>query len=154
MSNDALWRGLRRFVPDPSRWSRDDANIAEIILSPDGLQPSIVNWQELVEHTLVRFRLEAAVEGPDGRIAQLLDRLHGLDGVRELSRHASDEARAFTHFHVAKDGLEARFDILFMSVGTPVDPFFPLEVRVACCVPSDARTRALMEALRDEDVSR
>ena len=55
------------------------------LFDPGGLRPRIGNWEEVARTVLRRVRREAALEG-DRRTEEILERLAGFPGVKELLR--------------------------------------------------------------------
>lgn len=70
-------------TPDPA--PTGTVNLAEWLLSPDGLRPLLVNWQDVAIHFLRGVQADAIADGtPD--TAALLQRLLAYPGIPALSQ--------------------------------------------------------------------
>ena len=69
--------------PPPAPASPDTVNLAEWLLSPDGLRPFLVNWQEVAIHFLRGVQADTIADGTSDT-ADLLRRLLAYPGVPAL----------------------------------------------------------------------
>lgn len=100
-------------------WPR---NLVRLMLSPKGLRPSIVNWNEVATALLARVYREAVGRVMDARTAALLREVQTYPGVPELDRwRPSDGPAVPVEFLLRRDGGERRlrYMSLVATVGTP-----------------------------------
>lgn len=122
--------------PAPS----EPVNLAVALVSPDGLRPFIVNWEEVALYLLRGVQADAAADGT-AEPAELLTRLLAFPGIPALSRVLPpDEAEApvlVIHFRRADTSL--RLFTTIATLGTPHDVTLQ-EIRVECFFPVDDPT--------------
>lgn len=135
--------GAERFVefltgPVPAAAaSAEPANLAVALVSPDGLRPFIVNWEEVALYFLRGVQADAIADGTR-QTAELLARLLAFPGLPALSRIPSPrEAGApvlVIHFRRRETSL--RLFTTIATLGTPHDVTVQ-EIRVECFFPMD-----------------
>jgi transcriptional regulator with XRE-family HTH domain len=118
-------------------------NLADALISPDGLRPFIDNWQEVAVHFLRSVQADAVADGT-AETAELLKRLLAYPGVPPLSHVVPLETHQpvlSIHFRKA----DARLSVFttIATLGTPQDVTLQ-EIRIECFFPSDPhKPRAL-----------
>ena len=148
---DRRWNLLRanagagRFVefltgPAPAAASAEPVNLAVALVSPDGLRPFIVNWEEVARYFLRGVQADAIADGTR-QTAELLTRLLAFPGLPALSQNPSPgETRApvlIIHFKSKETSL--RLFTTIATLGTPHDVTLQ-EIRVECFFPMDDAT--------------
>ena len=122
--------------PDPA----GTVNLAEWLLSPDGLRPFLVNWQDVAIHFLRGVQADAIADGtPD--TADLLQRLLAYPGIPALSHvPALEESQPpVLAMHFRKGETSLRLFTTIATLGTPQD-ITVQEMRIECFFPADADT--------------
>jgi len=150
---DRRWNLLRanagagRFVefltgPTPATpaASAEPVNLAVALVSPDGLRPFIVNWEEVALYFLRGVQADAIADGTR-QTAELLTRLLAFPGLPALSQNLPPgEAQApvlIIHFKSKETSL--RLFTTIATLGTPHDVTLQ-EIRVECFFPMDDPT--------------
>jgi transcriptional regulator with XRE-family HTH domain len=126
--------------PSPAPASPDTVNLAEWLLSPDGLRPFLVNWQEVAIHFLRGVQADASADGTP-ETAALWQRLLAYPGVPALSQVPALEEPPppvlAMHFRQGQTSL--RLFTTIATLGTPQDVTVQ-ELRIECFFPADAAT--------------
>jgi transcriptional regulator with XRE-family HTH domain len=129
-------------APAPS----EPVNLAIALVSPDGLRPFIVNWQEVALYFLRGVQADAIADGT-AETAVLLEQLLAMPGVPTLSQLLPpDDVQApvlVIHFRRAETSL--RLFTTIATLGTPHDVTLQ-EIRIECFFPVDDQT---VRAFRD-----
>jgi transcriptional regulator with XRE-family HTH domain len=117
-------------------------NLAEALLSPAGLRPLIVNWQETALYFLRGVQADAVADGTP-ETASLLERLQGFPGLPDLSRMPPpEEAHApVLAIHFRKGETSLRLFTTIATLGTAHDVTLQ-EIRIECFFPADDETAA------------
>lgn len=122
-------------------------NALEVLFSPDGLQPFVVNWDELAATILMRLYREAL--GPGGTEGQkaLLERLLSMPTAPNDWRDVAGRLPAGPTIDMVlqKDDVRYSFFTTVTTFGTPQDITLQ-ELRIESYFPSDEATRALCES--------
>jgi transcriptional regulator with XRE-family HTH domain len=116
------------------------ANLAESLLSPDGLRRHLVNWQEVAARFVRSVQTDADADGtPETRA--LLDRLMTYPGVAALAHApAVEPSRApVLALHFRKQATSLRLFTTIATIGTAQDVTVQ-ELRVECFFPADDAT--------------
>jgi transcriptional regulator with XRE-family HTH domain len=150
---DRRWNLLRanggagRFVafltgpePAPPADPAEPVNLAVALVSPSGLRPFIVNWEEVALYFLRGVQADAIADGTQ-QTAQLLTRLFEFPGLPALSQSPSPgETRApVLTIHFKSQGTSLRLFTTIATLGTPHDVTLQ-EIRVECFFPMDDPT--------------
>ena len=121
-------------------------NALELLFSPQGLQPFVVNWEQLSSLLLMRVFRESALPGRGRSSRDLLERLEAMPTTpanwRELAAGYPDGPTV--DLIVEKDGRRYAFFTTVTTFGTPQDVTLQ-ELRIESYFPSDEATRALCE---------
>ncbi|MBL8670180.1 MAG: helix-turn-helix transcriptional regulator [Alphaproteobacteria bacterium] len=126
-------------------------NLAELLLSPQGLRPALANWTEVAAYFLRGVAADALADGSD-ETAALHARLLALPDVPALAQaQPIDEAPSpVLAMHFRKGGTALRLFTTIATLGTPQDVTLQ-ELRVECFFPADAETASLLRAWAARD---
>jgi transcriptional regulator with XRE-family HTH domain len=126
--------------PSPAPASPGTVNLAEWLLSPDGLRPFLVNWQEVAIHFLRGVQADASADGTP-ETAALLQRLLAYPGVPALSQVPAMEEPPppVLAMHFRQEQTSLRLFTTIATLGTPQDVTVQ-ELRIECFFPADAAT--------------
>jgi len=123
-------------------------NLAEALVSPQGLRPYLVNWEEVARYFLRGVQADAAADGTE-ETAALLKRLLAFPGLPDLSKVLPvDEATPpVLAMHFRRDGTSLHLFTTIATLGTPLDVTVQ-EIRVECFFPADAATAQTLRGWR------
>jgi transcriptional regulator with XRE-family HTH domain len=124
----------------------EPVNLALALVSPEGLRPFIVNWEEVVLHFLRGVQADAIADGTP-ETAGLLERLLALPGAPGLSRTLppDDRQSPVLVIHFRRGETSLRLFTTLATLGTPHDVTLQ-EIRIECFFPTDdATARAFRE---------
>ena len=134
--------GLTAFLtgPSPAPASTGTVNMAEWLMSPDGLRPFLVNWQEVAVYFLRGVQADAIADGTQ-ETAELLQRLLAYPGVPALSHMPTLEElpSPVLVMHFRKGQTSLHLFTTIATLGTPQDVTVQ-ELRIECFFPADADT--------------
>jgi transcriptional regulator with XRE-family HTH domain len=118
-------------------------NLADALVSPDGLRPFIANWEEVALYFLRGVQADAAADGT-AETAALLKRLLVYPGVPALSQVPALEAPPgpVLAIHFRKGGTSLRLFTTIATLGTPQDVTLQ-EIRIECFFPADEQTAGI-----------
>jgi MmyB-like transcription regulator ligand binding domain len=125
-------------TPDPA--PTGTVNLAEWLLSPQGLRPLLVNWPDVAIHFMRGVQADAVADGTPAT-ADLLQRLLAYPGMPALSRvPALEESQPpVLAMHFRKGETSLRLFTTIATLGTPQDVTVQ-EMRIECFFPADADT--------------
>ncbi len=133
---------LTRFLlgDAPSDANGGSVNLADALVSPGGLRPFIVNWQEVALQFLRSVQADAAADGTD-ETAALLRRLLSYPGISSLAEaHWLEEpAGPVLNIQFRKGDDSLLMFTTITTLGTPQDVTVQ-EIRIECFFPADAAT--------------
>ena len=115
-------------------------NLAEALVSPQGLRPLIANWDEVALYFLRGVQADAIADGT-AETAGLLRRLMANPGLPALSQvvpPAEGRAPVLT-MHFRKGDTSLRVFTTIATLGTPHDVTLQ-EIRIECFFPADEAT--------------
>ena len=147
-ANAACARLLARLAGPGPVWRRQPVNVLRLTFDPDGLRPSIVNWDDVGRRLLGNLQREAASAGADDSLTRLVEELLALPGTPAAWR-IPDLARApepVLALHLKRGDLELRLFSMFTTVGTPQDVTLQ-ELRIESFMPADAATESALRSL-------
>jgi transcriptional regulator with XRE-family HTH domain len=126
--------------PSPAPASTDTVNLAEWLMSPDGLRPLLVNWPEVAIYFLRGVQADAIADGTQ-ETADLLRRLLAYPGVPALSHVPALEElpSPVLAMHFRKGQTSLRLFTTIATLGTPQD-VTAQELRIECFFPADEAT--------------
>lgn len=121
-------------------------NVLDVLFSEDGLQPFVVNWEEVSATLLMRIYRDALASQSDGRQAKLFERLENLPATPRNWREIASRLPAgpTVNLVLCKDDTRLSFFTTVTTFGTPQDVTLQ-ELRIESYFPSDERTRAHCE---------
>jgi transcriptional regulator with XRE-family HTH domain len=119
--------------------SAEPVNLAVALVSPDGLRPVIVNWEEVALYFVRGVQADAVADGT-AETADLLRRLLAFPGLPALSRiPAGETAAPVLLIHFRRDDTSLRMFTTIATLGTPHDVTLQ-EIRIECFFPGDEAT--------------
>jgi transcriptional regulator with XRE-family HTH domain len=143
MGNTSATRMLSGLL-DPSLLT-GTPNLLRMTFHPLGLQPSIVNWDEVARHLLGRAERELAPFSDDPVGVELLTEIRGYAGGPLAHRSAlTGPADLLLPIHIRKGGLDVRLFSTIMTLGTPQDVTLQ-ELRVETFFPADAESESRLQ---------
>jgi transcriptional regulator with XRE-family HTH domain len=127
-------------APSPAPAAAGSVNIAEWLLSPDGLRPFLVNWQEVAIYFLRGVQADTMADGSQ-ETAELLQRLLAYPGVPALSHTPAlaEPPTPVLAMHFRKGQTSLRLFTTIATLGTPQDVTVQ-ELRIECFFPADVAT--------------
>ena len=158
---DRRWNLLRanagagRFVefltgpaPVAAAASAEPMNLAVALVSPDGLRPFIVNWEEVALYFLRGVQADAIADGTR-QTAELLTRLLAFPGLPALSQNPPPgETRApVLVIHFKRGETSLRLFTTIATLGTPHDVTLQ-EIRLESFFPMDDPTARIFRGWR------
>ena len=133
---------LTEFLTGPARGDAplEKVNLAVALVSPDGLRPFIVNWQEAALYFVRGVRADADADGAPA-MASLLNRLLGVPGVPALSEMLlpEEDQAPLLPIHFRRDDTSLRLFTTIATLGTPRDVTVE-EIRIEFFFPMDEPT--------------
>jgi transcriptional regulator with XRE-family HTH domain len=124
----------------PAPAAAGTVNMAEWLMSPDGLRPILVNWPEVAIYFLRGVQADAIADGTK-ETAELLRRLLAYPDVPALSQMPAIEEppSPVLAMHFRKGQTSLRLFTTIATLGTPQDVTVQ-ELRVECFFPADEVT--------------
>jgi transcriptional regulator with XRE-family HTH domain len=134
--------------PSPTPASTGAVNLAEWLMSPEGLRPHLVNWDEVAIYFLRGVQADAIADGTE-ETANLLRRLLAYPGVPALSHvPALEESPSpVLAMHFRKGETSLRLFTTIATLGTPQDVTVQ-ELRIECFFPADETTAQVFKGRR------
>ena len=122
-------------------------NVLELLFSPQGLQPFVVNWEQLSSVLLMRLLRESTLPGRARSSRDLLERLEAMPATprnwKELAASYPDGPTV--DLILSRNGNRYAFFTTVTTFGTPQDVTLQ-ELRIESYFPSDDSTRQLCES--------
>jgi transcriptional regulator with XRE-family HTH domain len=150
---------LSELLTGPSASSAHDddepVNLAIALVSPDGLRPLIVNWQEVALYFLRGVQSDAQADGTE-ETAALLRRLLSFPGVPDLAQAVSPEeepTRPVVPIHFRSGSIDLRLFTTIATLGTPRE-ITAQEIRIECFFPIDEATTQLFRRAAAAETAR
>lgn len=148
LSNEAARRLTARFVEPDSRIVASRANLFRLLLHPEGIRSSVVNWAAVATILLERLDREVSARPEDALIQRLAAELRSYPGVGDLVRRprlpsASD---LLVPIHLRTTGLELHLFTAVATIGSPLDITLE-ELRIETLLPADQDSEATLHAL-------
>lgn len=115
-------------------------NLAVALVSPGGLRPLIVNWQDVIAYFLRGVHADALADGTP-ETAELLARLLAFPDVPALSHVGAleDTPAPVLSIHFRRHETSLRMFTTIATLGTPQNVTLQ-EVRIECFFPADDAT--------------
>jgi transcriptional regulator with XRE-family HTH domain len=134
---------LTAFLTDPAPANpapKNRLNLADALMSPDGLRPFIANWEEVALYFLRGVQADASADGTP-ETAALLKRLLAYPGIPALSQVPLLEAPPgpVLAIRFRKNETSLRLFTTIATLGTPQDVTLQ-EIRIECFFPADEQT--------------
>ncbi len=119
-------------------------NLADALVSPEGLRPYIVNWEEVALYFLRGVQADAAADGTP-ETAALLKRLLAYPGLPALSQAPvlEEPPGPVLAIHFRKGETSLRLFTTIASLGTPQDVTLQ-EIRIENFFPADEQTARIV----------
>jgi transcriptional regulator with XRE-family HTH domain len=126
--------------PAPPAAASEPVNLAVALVSPEGLRPFIVNWEEVALYFLRGVQEDALADGTP-ETADLLKRLLAVPGAPALSRvlPPDEVAAPVLPIHFRRGQTSLRMFTTIATLGTPHDVTLQ-EIRIECFFPLDDAT--------------
>jgi transcriptional regulator with XRE-family HTH domain len=138
-TNAAATRFFARLLPGGAGSS---PNVVRLMFDPEGLRPSVANWEAVAEALVQRVHREALGGVPDTTTRALLDEVLSYPGVPARWR-SPDLLAPFPAPYVAvqfrKGDLAMDFFSTVTTLGTPLDVTLQ-EIRIECFFPASEAT--------------
>jgi transcriptional regulator with XRE-family HTH domain len=127
--------------PQPA--TANAVNLADALMSPAGLRPTIVNWDEVALYFLRGVQADAFADGTP-ETAGLLRRLLAYPGVPSLAQAPTleDPQAPVLAIHFRKEATSLRLFTTIATLGTPQDVTVQ-EIRIECFFPADDESARL-----------
>jgi len=135
--------------PAPAETPPGQVNLAMALVSPDGLRPYIVNWQEVVRYFVRGVQADAQIDGTPAT-ANLLERLLSVAGVAGLPETMLPEAERapVLPIHFCRGDTSLRLFTTIATLGTPRDVTLE-EIRIEFFFPIDDLTAETLHRLAE-----
>ena len=124
-------------------------NLADALVSPEGLRPFIVNWEEVALYFLRGVQADAVADGMP-ETAALLKRLLAYPGIPALSQAPvlEEPPGPVLAIHFRKGETSLRLFTTIASLGTPQDVTLQ-EIRIESFFAADEQTARIIRAWND-----
>lgn len=121
-------------------------NLADALVAPDVLRPSLVNWPDVVRYFIRSVEADAAADGT-AETAALLERLlqYRDVGAALKGEPAAAPPSPVLPMHFRKDGVSLRLFTTIATLGTPQDVTLQ-ELRIECFFPIDRETERTLRS--------
>jgi len=125
-----------------------EANMVRLLLSPNGLRPVLVNWEETAADLIRHLHGQIAAAPSDDRLKHLLAEVLGYPGIPAhwRTREIGVTATPLLTTHFRKGDVDLRFFSTITTFGTPRDLTLE-ELHIECSFPADEATAATCRAL-------
>jgi transcriptional regulator with XRE-family HTH domain len=146
--NDGARRLFARFMPRMPQDPRVATNVVHGLFSPEGLRPSIVNWEQVAAFTIERMHREIARHPEDPEGLALRDAILAYPGLPERF-HATDVTASVDPFlavHLRRGADEVRLFSTLTTLGTPLD-VTAQELILESYFPADEASDRYLQAL-------
>jgi transcriptional regulator with XRE-family HTH domain len=119
----------------------DPVNVIRLMFDPNGLRPSVANWEEAAEALVRRTHREAVGGVVDEATAELLEEVLAFPGIPRSWRHLRPETPLHPVVPVRFRAHGRAFDYFstVTTLGTPQDITLQ-ELRIECFFPMNAET--------------
>ena len=124
-------------------------NLADALVSPEGLRPFIVNWEEVALYFLRGVQADAVADGM-AETAALLKRLLAYPGIPALSQVPllEEPPGPILAIHFRKGETSLRFFTTIATLGTPQDVTLQ-EIRIESFFAADEQTARIFRGWND-----
>ena len=137
MANDAAPRCTRFLLGAEST----ETNMLRLCLAPDGLRPTMPNWEETAVDLIRHLHHQIATSPADERAKELLAEVLAYPGAPThwRTRDVTNPPTPLLTTFFRKDDVELRFFSTITTFGTPHDVTLE-ELRIECTFPMDEST--------------
>lgn len=144
MANNGAMRVFGAFLP-PEAFAEQPLNMMTMLLSPTGIRPYVVNWEDVAAYMLHRLLQEIAHE-PTNEAADLLARVRAFPETEALTGRAgiTSSGGPTVNLELKKDDLHLKLFSTIATFGTPQDITLA-ELRIETAFPADPATRDVLE---------
>ena len=143
-------RMLSHFMPNPPDHPRVTSNLVRLVLHPEGLKPSVVNWAEVALFTIERLSYECALYPNDPERAAVRVEVMGYPGIEALAvPQVPRSSQPVALVHLARGDDEARLFSMLTTIGTPLD-VTAQELVIESFFPADDQTATLLARLAQD----
>lgn len=144
-ANNAASGVIDSFVADPYVRNRE-RNMMRLMFSPDGLQPAVVNWEEVACTLLWRLYAEAVATADNGACQRLYEQIRGYSTVpRGWDRRNSEPAQApVLPLRLCRNSVNVELFSVLSVFGTPQDVNVQ-DIRIEHYYPVSDTTKRLLE---------
>ena len=141
----AFLTGVAPADPAPAK----SVNLADALVSPEGLRPFIVNWEEVALYFLRGVQADTIADGMP-ETAALLKRLLAYPGIPALSQVPllEEPPGPILAIHFRKGETSLRFFTTIATLGTPQDVTLQ-EIRIENFFAADEQTAGIIRAWND-----
>jgi transcriptional regulator with XRE-family HTH domain len=141
----AFLTGVAPADPAPAK----SVNLADALVSPEGLRPFIANWEEVALYFLRGVQADAIADGMP-ETAALLKRLLAYPGIPALSQFPllEEPPGPILAIHFRKGETSLRFFTTIATLGTPQDVTLQ-EIRIENFFAADEQTAGIIRAWND-----
>ncbi len=141
-------RNMVAFLTDASPQAPDPANpinLADALVSPEGLRPLIVNWREVALYFLRGVRADALADGTEETAALLARLLAYADAPSISDVPALEELpEPVLSIHFRKASIDLKVFTTLATLGTPQDVTVQ-EIRIESFFPADTATAGVFK---------
>lgn len=154
MANDAAQRMYSAIGDPEAMWAAVDPsgkrNALRYTFHPEGLQPYIKNWEEVVTVMLNRLQREAAMEADNSALKDLVDEVSQYPGVPDTSATIwHSPPPPILPLEVELNGMLLKTFTMISSFGTPQD-ITTDELRLETFFPADETTKQVFHMLAQQ----
>ncbi len=144
LANDAAVQLLSFFAP---QW-RGKNNVVLMLLSPKGLRPAVVNWEEIGRHVFQRVRTElSASRTRDSNDEEMLARAIAVEAeLRDTAPKTGRPQSILVPLTLRRDDLVLELFTTITTLGTPLDITLQ-ELRIETLFPMNPASRAALDVV-------
>lgn len=151
MMNQAAERMYSALGDPQTIWNKVDPtgarNVLRYTFHPDGLQPHIRNWEQVVTVMINRLQREVALEGGSGKLQALLDEVTAYPGMPDIGATIwQAPPPPILPVEVEIGGMPLKTFTMISTFGTPQD-ITTDELRLETFFPADDFTENLFKQL-------
>lgn len=151
MMNQAADRMYSALGDQETVWQAVDPtgsrNVLRYTFHPDGLQPHIKNWEQVVTVMLNRLQREVALEGGSGKLQALVDEIKAYPGMPDINATIwQAPPPPILPVEVEIAGMPLKTFTMISTFGTPQD-ITTDELRIETFFPADEFTENVFQKL-------
>jgi transcriptional regulator with XRE-family HTH domain len=146
MANEAAKRVIAFFAPG---WSGGD-NLLELMLSPQGLRPALVNFEELAAHVVHGVVRELSSSARSADDDAFLTR--AIEAEKELPKPVRRDHQIVVPIQLERAGVSLDLFTAITTLGTPLDITLQ-EIRIETLFPASAAARETLRKITSEVIA-